>query len=233
MRQVLIFGRRRQGKSTLAYALACSQKSHVVIFDPNGQYTSFAPISDMDDMVDALISEQPTIRYQPLSDRPAEEWEPFADVVWEFRDYALIIDECSVIQSATYVDSRLERFLRRAPDDVVIIQTTHRPVDTNKLSRQLATDVFCFQTRMKADLDMMRNDFSPDMPEAVQALPEYHVLHYWGGRGGSYEHLIWNHPKDWYARIGTDRNAKAGTSAGTSSRVARVADSSGFRLQPA
>lgn len=209
MKQILIFGRRRQGKSTLAFALARSLKNRTVIFDPNAQFSSFTSIDNYDDLIDALVAEQPVIRYAPLSSRPADEWPDFADIVWQFRDYALIIDECSVIQSASYVDDKLERFLRRAPDDVVIIQTTHRPVDTNKLSRQLATDVFCFQTRMKADLEMMRSDFSPDMPGAVQNLPEYHVLHYWGGRGGNYEHVIWNNPKDWYGRIGlTDRNQR-------------------------
>lgn len=210
MRQILIFGRRQQGKSTLAFALARSLKERTIIFDPNAQFSSFSAIDNYDDLIEALVAEQDVIRYAPLSSRPSEEWPDFADIVWQFRDYALIIDECSVIQSASYMDDKLERFLRRAPDDVVIIQTTHRPVDTNKLSRQLATDIFCFQTRMKADLEMMRSDFSPDMPEALQRLSEYNVLHYWGGRGGSYEHVIWNNPEDWYGRIGhTERNSRA------------------------
>lgn len=208
MQQTLILGRRRQGKSTLAGAIAVASKKTVVVFDPDGQFNAWPQLYRVQDLITYLDSGVVSCAvYRPERLDIASEWTAFADCLWEFEDYTVIIDEASMLQSANWKDDRLERFLRRAPDSVHIIQTTHRIIDVNKLARQNVTDLFCFQTGVRADLEMIRADVCEDIPDVISGLPPYHVLHYWRGNGGQHQHTVWNDPRKWDIRISRQRRA--------------------------
>ena len=62
----LVLGRRRQGKSTLALALAASQHPTTVVFDPNAQFQRFPYTSDVDRIsVELETGGEPVLVFRP------------------------------------------------------------------------------------------------------------------------------------------------------------------------
>ena len=200
----VIIGRRRQGKSTLALALARAKQKTVIVFDPNDQYRALETIHDLpawlEDSGEASIGR--IVPAPPVEDA----WQEVAAVLdggrWEWGDYTLILDECSMLMSPQGVDETLERFARTAPADVDVILTTHRPRDVHPLFRALATDWFVFQTSIALDVEVLRNNYGDELAAVVQTLPRYHVAHYWLDEGGVPRMVVWNKPSEWYIDIG-------------------------------
>jgi hypothetical protein len=200
----VIIGRRRQGKSTLALALAKAQDKTVIVFDPNNQYRALPVISDLS----AWIEESESDSIGRIVPQPPVEdaWREIAEILdggrWEWADYVLILDECSMLMSPHWVDETLERFARTAPKDVDVILTTHRARDIHPLFRALSTDWFVFQTNIALDVDVLRKNFTAELADVVQSLPKYHVAHYWLDEGGIERVVVWDKPETWYVNIG-------------------------------
>jgi AAA+ ATPase superfamily predicted ATPase len=202
---IAIYGRRRQGKSTLALSIALSRSDTVVVFDPANMYGNLPVhvLSDYDSF-DAAIEVDKVFRIVPSD--PAAAWEELSDYLdsgsFRWRDYVLIIDEISLIQSPHYLPVSLERFVRLAPKDITVIVTTHRPVDTHNLLRSLAYDVFVFQTNLKRDLNYFADNYSPQLAAIATELGPHEVAHFWLGKGGKVCIERWSDPTLWYVDIG-------------------------------
>lgn len=200
----IIIGRRRQGKSTLAFALAKSQKRTVIIFDPNDQFCNVPPIrlDELDEIMEHTTPET-VIRIVPTD--PIPDWEHLCEILdggnWRWGDYVLIGDECSMLMSAK-LNPSLERYARTAPKDVRLILTTHRMNDTHVLFRSLATDWFIFHQYQERDLETTGDNMGSEVATATTNLPDYHVLHWWIESGGRPQWSVWDRPKDWYHDIG-------------------------------
>lgn len=200
----VIVGRRRQGKSTLALALAKAKKQTAIIFDPNDQFCAIQRIEDLEKWMDESA---PDSVGRIVPDPPVEDhWNYIADLLdggkWEWSEYTLILDECSMLMSPHFVDAKLERFARTSPKDIHLILTTHRARDVHPLFRALATDWFVFQTSIALDLDSLRKNFGDELADTVPNLPKYHVAHYWLSDGGEPQIVVWNKPHEWYINIG-------------------------------
>lgn len=199
----VVIGRRRQGKSTLALSLAKSQKKTIIVFDPNNQYTNVPIIGEvnawMEDSGPASIG-----RILPAD--PAADWAALADQLdggaWRWGDYTLILDECSMLMSPNKIEDHLERYARTSPKDVSVILTTHRSVDVHPLFRSLSTDWFLFHQFQDRDLEVIADNFGPDVARASAELPEYHAIHFWLATGGAPEWNVWDKPEAWYIDIG-------------------------------
>lgn len=214
MNQVLILGRRRQGKSTLALALAAS-KGSVVIYDPNGVFSRYATTSAPDRILTELEKgRERVIVFRPRFEFKEDDFEALCLVLWpldsdkpRFQDYSIIVDEASCIQTPSRIHPQLERLLRLAPRDVLIIQTAHRLVDTHRLSRALATDVFLFHNGSGKDLELIATEFeSEDLRNAVAGLGEYEVAHYTILQGGKRAFWVWKRPGAWYLPLEEDES---------------------------
>lgn len=200
----VIVGRRRQGKSTLALALAKAKRQTILIFDPNNQFGAIPAIDDIETWLESA-DEKSIGRIIP--NPPVEDaWAELADILdggkWEWAEYTLILDEASMLMSPHQLDDRLERFARTSPKDVHLILTTHRARDINPLFRALATDWFVFQTNIALDIETLRKNFGDEMAQIVPTLPKYHVAHYWLSDGGEPKIDVWNKPLEWYIDIG-------------------------------
>lgn len=205
----LIYGRRLQGKSTLSIALALSRKKPIVIFDTNSQYSQLSgEVSDVNTLVKLLEADHRIIRYVPEASEVHNGFSAFTDALWDWEDIVIIIDEAASVQTSGSVQPGLERLIRQAPDTVDIIQSTHRLVDTQRLTRALATDIFMFQSSLSADLDLIASEFNKQVASYVKKLPVYYCIHYWLDRGGIEKWSLWDKPGEWYVRIGRDRNSQ-------------------------
>jgi|GEM_PF-6360876 len=196
MFSALILGRRRQGKSTLSLAIARARAPTVVVFDPNAQFDGFG-LTSVESLPDEMEQDEAVLVVRPDPGAVLEDWQAVAEILWRYEDYALILDEASVVQQPGWCDPWLERFLRQAPDSVSLIQNTHRAVDLVKLSRALATDLFLFRTTLEADLRLLSSEFPGLDIGRVACLPPYHVVHYtWDGRRD--HNYIWDDPGSWF-----------------------------------
>lgn len=199
----VIIGRRRQGKSTLALSLAKSHKQTIIVFDPNNQYEALPVIPDLA----AFMAEStPDSIGRIVPTDPKADWEEITTILdgghWAWGEYTLIVDECSMLMSPSYVHPVLERYARTCPKDVHVILTTHRTVDVNTLFRALATDWFIFNQHLDRDLENIADNFGSDLSAAANTLPQYHVIHFWLDPGGEPRWETWDNPEEWYLDIG-------------------------------
>jgi len=199
----VIIGRRRQGKSTLALALAKSSRRSVIVFDPNDQY---GHLKQIDDIGTWMETSGPGSIGRLLATNPVWDWEYLVEEldagVWKWSEYTLVIDECSMLMNASKVHPALERYARTSPQDVDVILTTHRNVDVNTLFRALATDWFIFNQHLDRDVQTIADNYGADVAEASKGLPKYHLIHFWLDKGGQPFWQIWNRPQDWFVDIG-------------------------------
>jgi len=199
----VVIGRRRQGKSTLALALARAKKQTTIIFDPNDQYGN---IELIDDLAEWMANAGPDAVGRVLATDPVGDFEGMIAELdggtWRWEDYAFVIDECSMLMSPSYVHPGMERYARTSPKDVNVILTTHRITDVNTLYRSLATDWFVFQQYMDLDLRYLSDQFGPEFADQCKDLGLYQVNHHWLEAGGQPASEVWADPEDWFIDIG-------------------------------
>jgi len=197
----LVYGRRRQGKSTLSLALGLSRSKQVVIFDPNIQYEIEPVVYDSVSLDERISAGHLITIFRPAPTEIEEGFAQFGELVWHWEDLVVIVDETSAVQRANWLHPQLERLVRQGPPSVDLIQSTHRLVDTQRLTRSLATDIFLFQSTLRADLDLIRAEISDQVAEQVKVLPIYGCLHYWVDSGGVGKYSVWTEHEVWYVRI--------------------------------
>jgi len=199
----VIIGRRRQGKSTLALALAKQSNRATIVFDPNDQYCNLPQIEDLHEWME---NSTPQSVGRILATDPVADFEAIVDEldggVWRWQDYAFIVDECSMLMSPSYVHPFMERYARTSPKDVEVILTTHRVTDVNTLFRSLATDWFVFQQYMELDIQYLTDQFGKPFAMECKTLAKYQVNHHWLAAGGEPMSEIWRDPDLWYIDIG-------------------------------
>lgn len=215
MRHVLIWGRRRQGKSTLALALAAIHSNRpILVFDPCAQYRMFPSIGpgDLDELEAAMQAESgevPVLALQCGTD-PIGDITAYMDVLdgggWRWSEYTIILDEAALLQRPQGMPPAVARLIRQAPDDILVIETLHRPSETHGTIRALATDFFFFQCFHQRDLEVIEHNFGPDIAAKVRALGPHEVLHFWLGPAGEPCHAVWHDPALWYVQLREEKH---------------------------
>lgn len=199
----VIIGRRRQGKSTLALALAKSSQRSVIVFDPNDQYGQIEEIEDLENWM-GISAPGSVGRIQ--AENPIADWEYIISELdggdWKWSEYVLLVDECSMLMSPGKVHPGLERYARTSPRDVDVILTTHRTVDVHTLFRALATDWYIFNQHLDRDVETIAGTFGQELAQTSTTLANYHLIHFWLGPGGDPLWKKWTNPKAWYIDIG-------------------------------
>lgn len=212
--QALVLGRRRQGKSTVALAIAASQNNTTIIFDPNAQFCGFpttSSVAEVERFLSATIESHArnVVVFRPQPGLTAEDFTALTDMLWGWDDFSLIIDEAAALQKPAYLHPNLERLVRQAPAGVVVIQTTHRIVDIHRLCRMLASDVWFFYVRQNdADLKTVQAEYCAEVAELIPYLRRYECLHYWLADGGAQRYAVWDDPKAWYVDLDNSNQEK-------------------------
>lgn len=233
LRMILILGKRRQGKSTLAFALAINRHSVVVIFDPDRQYQHCADIpmyvanvSEIPMAMNLLMRamENPSLGTTVIAVTPEkkiqdEVWNAFSDTVSQYPGgYAVIIDEAWNLQKANSINPKLQDMIRssgnRPPigsgsvehnEDFTLIQTSHRFADLSTNVRSVATDFYIFRSTLTHDLDAIEAAFSPHVTRAdVIGLGDHQAIHVTDDHNGGIKVTILADPRKWRAEVCND-----------------------------
>src|SRR6267154_1657142 len=114
----LIYGTRKQGKSTLALALGITEHPRVVIFDPNDQFPLIVsiPVCDLEEWCDSHNgSGYQLIRVGPLdTDEAQDTFSVFSEVLYTERDITVVVDEAHMFQGGNSINEYLDRWNRRS-----------------------------------------------------------------------------------------------------------------------
>jgi hypothetical protein len=179
---ILVIGRRKQGKTTLAYAISLKKPTRV-IFDPRRLFkTSDVVLPDANGLYDLMDTESEII-VQPWGD-VKESFDKFCDEVdlWmeTNRDepLAIVVDEVRFVDTPNEDYVSFDRILRFSnPSTVDVIVTCHRPVDISTDVRAIA-DYWCiFKTTQEHDLRAIRERCGEEVANLVDSLgPKEYVL---------------------------------------------------------
>lgn len=219
---ILEYGTRRQGKSTLALALALTLAERaaenddgapirVIVWDPNDQFKMIEQIS---------INELPAWLEET---RSGENWsyhiarvgpfdtaqitpnfEIFTACLDDERCISVIIDEAHQLQGFSWLDENLDRWNRRSTASVAVIQTTHRIVDAHPDSRYHADHVFFFFADLPKELKTVRENWGEEVAAAIPLLKPFQVLHWHREKGGLKFWNVWPDGKRWYIDLGNE-----------------------------
>ncbi len=216
-----VFGVRRQGKSTLAMALALERNHRAAIFDPNGQFTVIrsVPIEELpmwvEDSRKTLLREPSSyciIRVGPFDTEYVEEaFGQFSEILFAVPDLSVIVDEAHMLQGINYIDPNLDRWNRRSPASVLVVSTTHRIVDAHPDSRYHSDNVFFFFTDDELELRTISKKYGPEVAEQVQRLKLHQVLHFWREEGGFRKWSVWDDGSEWYVDLENENQFSGNT----------------------
>jgi len=178
----LVIGRRKRGKTTLAYYMArnCPQR---VIFDPRGMIRA-APearvVTTMRGFQEGFralsAAELTELVYTPADDSFPSAFRYFCACVktWivadSHRPLAVMIDELAFVNPT---EPALLWMLRCSEPDVFhIFVTCHRPKDVPTDMRAIADRWFLFQCRQEHDLEVIEDRCSAAVAAAITRLEE-------------------------------------------------------------
>ena len=197
----------------------------IVVFDPNVQYNIggvplFSSIAQFEAWLDDDEADHGLVVYRPNVDSIQEEFRDCVDLMWPHGHYAFIIDESTYVQGSNRIHPSLERLVRQAPRDgarnaqgavvdVTVIQTLHRPADSNTLCRALASDTWYFQVSLPRDLEAVELQWGDEVAGELTDLKRWNTVHCWQGPDGKEQYTTWNDPATWYLNINSGRGSAA------------------------
>lgn len=181
---ILICGRMKEGKTTLAIHLAKEWAHGVIVWDPRRRITGACYVYNADELEDAIQDgewRKGIIVFRPDGLRIAEQFDEMCGVLFtpveRFDHFALVIDEAADLQSAHKISPRLSQAIRQHPRSVLIVQTTHSLQDWHRASKDLTSDVYSFRLRGRS-LDALVEfcDGDKELEETIRNLPRHHCV---------------------------------------------------------
>ncbi len=225
----LISGTRGEGKSTLSLWLAQKFASTVIIIDPRGTFDGTGiTVYNLDELWDELRTKKymETDPPSPIIFRPDGKFELTPIMSMLFPAYfagfkgkiAIIVDEARQFQSPHWIDDALDRVVRQAPiERVLVIQNTHQLQDWNPATKSVMDDIFIFRQIGKQAIKSTAEQTNDEVAELARNLPEHHLIHYWFNRRSAAQlesedkkrgelnlttnYSVWDDPDRWYVPL--------------------------------
>lgn len=186
----LVFGRREQGKTTLAYHLALQKETRVIV-DPRGQFRTTSDILPDEVGLYELLDEREEVIIQPRGN-PKEVFARVSSVVEDWlRDnpgaqFVFLLDEARIFDTPSVIPDDFEYLLRMAPrNEVDVILTAHRPSDVSVDIRAIADFWLLFQMTQEHDLKVISERCGEKVAEIAATLPEHSVI-VWNDAKGTF-----------------------------------------------
>lgn len=202
----LIFGRREEGKTTLAYYLSRQTPTRVIFAPRPDVLEGRQSIPDSEGLFD-LLDMLPEIIVKP----PVQVIATFENVCSEMRawielnsleEISFLVDEARFIKTTEYIPESFDWILRFTPKKYVhTILTAHRPVDIAVDIRAIADFWMIFQTTQEHDLKIIAERCGSPVAEAAKVLKSGQVLVWNDQRGVVRQH---DDRATWYVPINSN-----------------------------
>lgn len=238
---ILIIGRRGEGKSTLSYYVAQRIQSRVkahtpIIFDPKRTFSLIPHTSDIDEFDDLLVTRGiPAIAYQPFAsigdngsaDEVSDEFDRFFDALGieyhlgvrenasrpNLGPIVLVVDEAWFLQGGARANTKLERLVRLADSkNFYLIQASHRPKDYSTRIRAQVDELFIFRQWLEEDIEILREWCGDEVAELARSLKPHEVIRY---EIHTSKWELWNDPRGWYRAISEESNGNVNAASAT------------------
>ena len=194
MANILVCGRMKQGKTTLALFLAHEWSPGVIMWDPRHMFQGYIVQPPIEDNLEDAIQEK---RYLT---QPIVVW-PDRDLEGGFKEvcnvlftpperfkgdgkanggFAFVVDEAADLQKANSINEELRIVVKQHPRSVVVIQCTHSLQEWSRASKDTMSHLYCFRLQGRS-LDYVVEysdvDDEDELAEAIKSLPEHHYVH--------------------------------------------------------
>jgi hypothetical protein len=175
---VLIFGVRGDGKSTLAFYLAEKTGRAIAIYDVSHRFRAWPEsIARTPEEFEDLSERLRLVVYQPQEDA-FKEFGEFSEILWD-RELTLILDEASELQEPQSRHDWLHKWIRMHPLETTdVIQTLHAPADAWARCRSLANDWYVFRMWRPNDLKAIAEHCGDETALEVTKLEKHFYIHF-------------------------------------------------------
>jgi hypothetical protein len=194
MSNILVCGRIKQGKTTLAIFLAHEHSPGVIIWDPRHMQRGYIVEPPIGDNLEDAIQKK---KYR---DAPIVIW-PGRDIESDFEEvckvlfdpperfagdgkghggFAFVVDEAADLQTSNSINDSLRVAVKQHPRSVIVIQCTHSLQEWNRSSKDTMSALYCFRLQGRSLEYVVRYSDVEDeeeFEEALKSLPEHCYVH--------------------------------------------------------
>lgn len=187
---ILVCGRIKQGKTTLAIFLAHEYSPGVIVWDPRHMQKGFIvkpPIAEnLEDAIQEKKYLEAPIIIWPSGDLETE-FEEVCSVLFNPPErfsgtpkggggFAFVIDEAADLQKANSINDSLRIAVKQHPRSVVVIQTTHSLQEWNRSSKDTMSALYCFRLigrSLKYAVEYADVEDEEELEEEIKTLDEH------------------------------------------------------------
>lgn len=190
MSNILVCGRIKQGKTTLAIFLGHEHSPGVIVWDPRHMQRGFVVRPPIAENLEDAIQEKKYLE-QPIVIWPSgnleEEFDEVCSVLFnpperfsgdgkENGGFAFIVDEAADLQKANSITDSLRIAVKQHPRSVVVIQCTHSLQEWNRSSKDTMSALYCFRLQgrsLKYAVEYADVEDEEEFETSLKTLPEH------------------------------------------------------------
>ncbi|MBT9131216.1 MAG: hypothetical protein DDT42_01737 [candidate division WS2 bacterium] len=176
-KQIVIFGRKGQGKTTLAKNLL-KKATRLIIIDPMAQCSGEGePISSLDSFLTEITKPQFRIVY--TSTELDYEIEKLLKMIFTIGNCWLLIDEIDFFCSPAYISEDLQKIVKYGRiRRINLVFTSRRPFEVHRLVTSQASDFYVFNIIEPRDIEYLNKILPPLEAKKVPSLDKYKYINY-------------------------------------------------------
>lgn len=188
-------GRRRSGKTTLAFFMALEADGGIIVYDPKNEFLGWPNTVSSVEELDAASKRKDSliVVYHPNGDTekefvPVGEWILRQHSIamqqhWIERGlcFTLLIDEAHNLQGPNWTNSELLQILsQNRPEILNVYQTFQSPKDAFNRIKSRVSDWYIFSTNLPSDIEYLEREIgvSSDDLSRIQFMGDYEYAHF-------------------------------------------------------
>jgi hypothetical protein len=206
-------GRKRSGKTTLAFDMAMRQGGGIIIFDPKREWRGWpGEITDVEQIKAKVDEGEEIIVFHPHGDSK-EEFEKLASVILDLhtlamqrnwdkdgRHFTFLVDEAVNVSTKNWVSPKLLQIISQNRPEILSVYLTYQdPKDINNLLKSRIDTYFIFNTSLPTNLDYLQKEIGVpqyDLEEIQHLRPHEYAQFYFDGGTPKVEYEY--SPETWF-----------------------------------
>ena len=172
----VVFGRRGSGKTTYVKE-QIAEHGRVIVWDPLGEYGDICTVfDDGDPFLDALErAQKQCFRLALMPSEPLDElFDQFCRAAWVVGDVLAVVEEVSMVATATHVPASFAKIIRQGRHRAVsILAAAQRPSEVPRALTAQGSELVSFAQDEPIDQQYLRRYGGAALADRCQGLPRY------------------------------------------------------------